>query len=162
MSLAPSIDEIENELTIPEHLLQRFPDDFKHFAYPHDKATPQFKEIVSRRFSSAQVDDTGSVSDQFDMEKINVFPNTHFPTSTVTLMLMNYNYAPYLMESYESVKRQTTQPNKFRVVDDCSTDGSVELIKRSIDSAEVILNPKNLGIVDNFNAAMAGVDSHIR
>jgi glycosyltransferase involved in cell wall biosynthesis len=159
MSLTPSVEEIEDELTIPEHLLQQFPEDFRHFAYPHGKVTQQFKEIVSRRFSSAQGVDTGSTFDQFEMERITVFQNTHFSTTTVSLMLMNYNYAPYLIESYESVRRQTTQPNKFRLVDDCSTDGSVELIKRSIDSAEIILNSANLGIVDNFNAAMDGVDT---
>jgi glycosyltransferase involved in cell wall biosynthesis len=156
---APSEAEIEIELTIPSQLLKKFPDDFKHFAYPHGKVTPLFKNLVAQKFVSAQGVDRIPYLDQFEMERITVFPDTNFATTSVTLMLMNYNYAPYLIESYESVLRQTLAPTRFLVVDDCSTDGSVELIKRSIDSAEIVLNSRNLGIVDNFNNAMIGVET---
>ncbi len=157
ISDAPTDDEIRYELDIPKELLDLFPDDFKHFAYPHGKVTADFKEKVSEKFLSAQSVDNGNSDDVFDMPRVTVFPETEFGSSTLSLLLMNYNYAPYLLEAHHSVRRQTLQPDVYRIVDDASTDGSQELINRVIDGAEIICRKENMGIVDNFNSAMNDV-----
>jgi glycosyltransferase involved in cell wall biosynthesis len=154
ISDSPSSEEIRFELEIPNELLDLFPGDFKHFAYPYGKVTSDFKEKVSEKFVSAQSVDNGISGEAFDMPRVTVFPETDFKSSTLTLLLMNYNYAPYILEAHDSVKRQTLRPDLYRIVDDASTDGSQELINRIIDGAEVICRKENMGIVDNFNSAM--------
>ncbi len=153
----PTEAEMDFELEIPSALLNEFPGDFKHFAYPHGKIDSRFKEKVAEKFISAQGTDGGIHGDIFEMPRVTVFPNSKFSSTTVSLLLMNYNYAPYILQAHESVQRQILAPDKYLVVDDASTDGSQELIKRSIKSAEIVLREKNLGIVQNFNASMVNV-----
>jgi glycosyltransferase involved in cell wall biosynthesis len=154
---SPTEEKIDFELEIPSALLDEFPGDFKHFAYPHGRIHSKFKEKVTEKFISAQGTDDGIHGDFFEMPRVTVFPNSKFNSTTVSLLLMNYNYAPYILEAHESVRRQILSPDKYLVVDDSSTDGSQELIKRSIKGAEIILREKNLGIVQNFNSSMASV-----
>lgn len=60
----------------------------------------------------------------------------------------NYNYSNFLEESINSVLDQTYSNIELIIVDDCSTDGSVEKIKKYlIDSrVQLIINTENKGV----------------
>lgn len=48
---------------------------------------------------------------------------------TVSVIVPNYNHAPYLKQRIESILRQTFQDFELVLLDDCSTDGSREIIE---------------------------------
>jgi len=54
----------------------------------------------------------------------------------VTVLVTSYNYAPYVLECLRSVARQSYSEWECVVVDDCSTDGSAELIEAFAASPE--------------------------
>lgn len=149
-----TILQIEEELTVPTELLTEFHDDFKHFAYPHGSVNEKMKQLVKQKFTSALAFDDGDDLDQYNLKRTTVFPDFDLGRSSVTVFLMNYNYRNYCLKSYQSVVEQTVKPDRFFVIDDSSTDGSIDLIRRFMPEAEVIINEKNLGIVDNFNQAL--------
>lgn len=68
--------------------------------------------------------------------------------------MINYNYACYLKDSIQAVLNQTRKPDEFIIIDDGSTDESVEIIREMIkDSpyASIIINKKNIGIAKTHN-----------
>jgi glycosyltransferase involved in cell wall biosynthesis len=72
-------------------------------------------------------------------------------TPLVDVNIAVYNHAPYLRQTLDSVvSQQTTFPYRILVGDDCSTDGSTEILKeyesKYPDRIKVIYQPKNLGL----------------
>lgn len=64
----------------------------------------------------------------------------------ISVLLTSYNYEAFLAESVQSVLSQTFTDFELIVVDDCSTDSSLEIL-RSFDDPrlKVISNKKNMG-----------------
>lgn len=50
----------------------------------------------------------------------------------VSVLINNYNYAQFISEAIESVAKQTRLPDELIVVDDGSTDNSLEVIQEAI------------------------------
>lgn len=48
--------------------------------------------------------------------------------ATVSVIVPNYNHAPYLLQRLDSIIGQTLQDFELVVLDDCSTDGSRAII----------------------------------
>lgn len=73
----------------------------------------------------------------------------------VDVLILSYNQINYIEACIESVLQQKYKEIHLIIADDCSTDGSVELIKNyqkkypSVITAS--LNKKNLGITKNHN-----------
>ncbi len=79
------------------------------------------------------------------------------PPPKVSVCIDVYNYADYLPEAIESVLRQTLTDFELIVVDDCSTDYSLEIAQRYAkqDSRiQAFRNPANLGMVKNRNSCL--------
>ena len=70
---------------------------------------------------------------------------------TVSVIVPNYCHAPYLEQRIESILQQTFQDFELILLDDCSTDGSREILERYRNHPKVsgIFYP-TLFIVDSF------------
>lgn len=71
----------------------------------------------------------------------------------VSVIITCYNYAEYVKQAIESVLSQTYKNIELTIIDDGSTDGSLEVINRYKDRAEIVTR-KNRGIVYTRNEAM--------
>jgi glycosyltransferase involved in cell wall biosynthesis len=71
-----------------------------------------------------------------------------------SVALSTYNGAKYLRTQLESLVSQTRLPAELVVVDDCSTDGSVQIVtdfaRRAPFPVRIFRNPLNLGWQDSF------------
>ncbi|MDD3777670.1 MAG: glycosyltransferase family 2 protein [Actinomycetota bacterium] len=72
----------------------------------------------------------------------------------VVLIIINYNGQPHLKECLDSVYMQTYAHFRVVVVDNNSTDNSLEIIKENYPQAKVIANKKNLGFGKAINQAI--------
>lgn len=75
----------------------------------------------------------------------------------VSIITPNYNCGRFVAESIKCVKQQTYQNWEMIIVDDCSSDNSVEVIKEyaSADNRIIlILNEKNSGAAVSRNKAL--------
>ncbi|MBD1393298.1 glycosyltransferase family 2 protein [Mucilaginibacter glaciei] len=66
----------------------------------------------------------------------------------VSVIIPNYNHAPYLNDRLNSVLAQTYQDFELIILDDCSTDGSFEIIRRYGNNPKVshiVVNSANSG-----------------
>ncbi|MCX5632664.1 MAG: glycosyltransferase family 2 protein [Phycisphaerae bacterium] len=76
------------------------------------------------------------------------------PEPKVSVCLPCYNRQDYVGESIESVLNQTFSDFELIITDNCSTDGTVEIIKKyaSKDSRiRFYINDSNLGVIGNLN-----------
>lgn len=76
------------------------------------------------------------------------------PLPRVSVCIPVYNSAPFLREAIESVLSQDYGPYELLLVDDCSSDGSREIVASYAGRdprIRVELNADNLGMVANWN-----------
>lgn len=76
----------------------------------------------------------------------------------VSIIMPNYNCEKFLPETIESVIGQTYTEWELLIVDDCSTDNSVNIIKGYCDKDDrikLIVNEKNSGAAHSRNVALA-------
>jgi len=82
---------------------------------------------------------------QTDFLKIKTMPK-------VSVIMPVYNGSKYLTEAIDSILRQTFNDFEFLIVDDGSSDNSLEIIRSYQDPRiRVIQNPQNLGISASLN-----------
>ncbi|TAF53507.1 MAG: glycosyltransferase family 2 protein, partial [Sphingobacteriia bacterium] len=75
----------------------------------------------------------------------------------VSVVMATYNGVAYLPKQIDSILSQTYSPIELVVTDDCSTDGTWELLVQYAAQdarVRVFRNPENLGYVRNFEKAM--------
>jgi glycosyltransferase involved in cell wall biosynthesis len=72
--------------------------------------------------------------------------------TVVTVLMPVYNAEKYLREAIESILSQTLQNFEFLIIDDGSTDSSIEIIKSYSDSRiKLVQNEQNFGITYSLN-----------
>src|SRR4051812_21669960 len=77
--------------------------------------------------------------------------------SSLSVVMPNYNHSHYIGEALEAILGQTFRPMEVIVVDDASTDNSVEVIEQFVrrDSAVRLLrNEQNSGPVPTVNLGL--------
>jgi glycosyltransferase involved in cell wall biosynthesis len=84
-------------------------------------------------------------------------------SQAVTLTIVNYNKAPYVLQALESVLDQSIRPAQVILYDDCSTDGSDRVLKQFAQQHDgwvrFLQSPCNLGSpAASFNRAI----NHVR
>ena len=76
----------------------------------------------------------------------------------ISVIITSYNQKKYLVQTLNSVLNQTFIPFEIIVCDDCSTDGSQDLIKNYQEQhprlIKTIFQEKNLGVTKNRNAGI--------
>lgn len=76
----------------------------------------------------------------------------------LSVALCSYNGALYLQEQLDSIAAQTLPPAELVVVDDCSSDSTVEIIRefapRVTFPVKLYVNERNLGSTKNFEKAI--------
>ncbi|KFC49423.1 hypothetical protein GY12_28045, partial [Micrococcus luteus] len=79
-------------------------------------------------------------------------------------LVVAYNHAPYVIETLESIRRQTVPPVRVLIADDASPgDGTAEVIRRWLADApssfEFHPNAINMGLNPTLNRLLAKVDT---
>src|SRR5215831_10749826 len=72
----------------------------------------------------------------------------------ISTVIILYNLEKYIEDAIQSVLRQTRQPDEIIVVDDCSTDGSADIVNKYRNRVIYIKQEKNIG---NLRNALAGL-----
>jgi hypothetical protein len=74
----------------------------------------------------------------------------------VSILIVNWNTREYLRQALRSV-RETVRGIEYEVivVDNASSDGSAEMVRRDFPGFQLIANPRNLGFAQGNNQAMA-------
>jgi glycosyltransferase involved in cell wall biosynthesis len=75
---------------------------------------------------------------------------THIPTVTVVLPV--YNAARFLAQTIESILAQTFTDFELLVINDGSSDASMDVVRRFQDKRiRIVENPKNMGVIETRN-----------
>ena len=78
--------------------------------------------------------------------------------TSVDIVIPNYNYGRYLRESVESVLCQDVEQTRVLIIDNASTDNSVEIARefaRTDPRVQVRVHDRNLGLHASFNEGIA-------
>lgn len=147
--------ELQQELNVPADLSSPLgPSNFRWLAYPHGDHSEQTVAAVKARFDGALSCEAGNDLDRYQLNRITVLEETRLTQSSVAVIIPNYNYRNFVAEAIESVLAQTMPPDEILVIDDCSIDGSEEIIQRYAHRVRFVRNDHNLGIVENFKRAV--------
>jgi len=73
----------------------------------------------------------------------------------ISVCLATYNGAAFIVRQLDSVIKQLKANDEIIVVDDCSTDDTVEIIKNTYgERVQVFVNKQNMGAIRNFEKAI--------
>jgi len=73
---------------------------------------------------------------------------------TISVIMSVYNASDYLKDAIESILNQTFSDFEFLIIDDHSTDSSVDIIKKFVNQdtrVRLFINHSNLGLTKNLN-----------
>ena len=89
------------------------------------------------------------------MKKVNIYSQTKKVLKIsnplkISVIIPNYNYKDFIIERIDSILLQTYPVHEIVILDDCSTDNSVDIIKKHIQglkNVKLIQNQENSGCV---------------
>jgi len=74
---------------------------------------------------------------------------------TISVIMSVYNGEKYLREAINSILSQDFSDFEFIIIDDGSTDKSLEIIKSFVDNRIKITSRENRGLIDSLNEAIS-------
>lgn len=77
----------------------------------------------------------------------------------VAVLVLNYNGKRYLKACFDSLLKQDFKDFDIYLVDNNSSDGSVEFVKENFPQVKIIRFNKNLGFAEAYNRAISMVDA---
>jgi len=77
----------------------------------------------------------------------------------VSIIIPTYNGAKYIKETIDSCLNQSYKNIEIIVVDDCSSDSTVDILKSYENRIHLTINKTNQGIVKNLNNMTLGLES---
>jgi len=75
--------------------------------------------------------------------------------STVSVIVVNFNGMPYLETCLSSILNQKYRDFEVILVDNCSSDGSLEYVSQRFPDLTVVTNKSNLGYTAGINSGIA-------
>ncbi|MBD2341698.1 glycosyltransferase family 2 protein [Calothrix sp. FACHB-156] len=73
----------------------------------------------------------------------------------VSVIIPSYNTENYIYQAIDSALNQTLKNIEIIVVDDASTDGTLNVLKKFNDPRlKILVNPKNIGVAGTRNRAL--------
>ena len=78
---------------------------------------------------------------------------------TVAVVILNWNGRKFLERFLPSVIASTYSPLQFVVIDNASTDGSVEFLERHYPQIQLVINPGNEGFAGGYNKGLREVNA---
>lgn len=90
--------------------------------------------------------------------KSNPSASQHSRKKHIAVIIVNWNSADCLARCVERLLGQSLKPDRILIIDNSSTDNSIESVKSSASFIEVVHRKKNFGFANsnNFAAAMCG------
>src|SRR5207237_1380646 len=82
-------------------------------------------------------------------------PGVRAVTTRVTASIVLHDSAPDIVACLDALAAQTRPPDAIVILDNASSDGSVELAARTMRDARLIRSRVNLGFAAGHNCAMA-------
>ena len=80
----------------------------------------------------------------------------------VSLLIVSYNHSKWILETLESVRNQTYKNLQIVIIDDCSSDNTVEIIQNWIDTNQIdctfIAHKENQGVCKTYNEGVGLCD----
>lgn len=76
---------------------------------------------------------------------------------SVAILILNYNSKPFLTDCLTSIAAQNYRNFTVFLIDNHSTDGSVELVREKFPETKIIQNPDNYGFGKGFNQGIKKV-----
>ena len=76
----------------------------------------------------------------------------------ISVALCTYNGARYLRDQLDSIINQSLSADEIIIVDDCSTDESIQILKEYSQhnkAIRIFVNERNLGFLENFSLAIS-------
>ena len=65
-----------------------------------------------------------------------------------------YNAEKTIKDSITSIQNQSILPDEIILIDDCSTDKTVDIVKKELSNIKIIINKENMGLGYNRNLAI--------
>lgn len=85
----------------------------------------------------------------------------YHPAPSLGIVLVNYNTREMLLSCLESSKASGDEGVSYVVVDNASSDGSVEALRKTFPEVKVLLNEKNVGFATACNQGARVVNGDI-
>ena len=79
----------------------------------------------------------------------------------VSIIITNYNYSRYVSRAIRSCLNQRSVNHEVIVVDDCSTDNSIETMSPFLDEINLVSTSQNSGIAVASTGGMAVAKQHL-
>ena len=73
----------------------------------------------------------------------------------ISVLLCTYNDEKYIKDAIESILNQTFKKFEFIIVNDGSTDRTLDIIKQYNDERIVLIDKKNTGLTDSLNLGVS-------
>jgi GT2 family glycosyltransferase len=124
------------------------------------------KDIESKAISKAMFWNMANIIrtiiDRKDVQKLGPTYNHHtsdiYTQKDITVIITCYNYAKYVGIAIDSVLEQKHQPFKIIVINDGSTDKSMDVINKYKDRVTII-DKNNSGVVDSKNLGISMIET---
>jgi glycosyltransferase involved in cell wall biosynthesis len=152
--------QIVKELSVPISLKEVFNESsFRWFAYPHGNFNELVLKHTKKMFTGGITCNQGNDYDKYILNRLTVENSTSFRDQKIACIVASYNYGHFLSEAIDSVLKQTIPPDEILITDDCSSDNTMDIAlgycKKYPELIKYNRNETNLGIVSNFNKAVA-------